>query len=385
MKKVLKNCRIVSPGIDIPKGCIEIESDRIIAVSTDVSKKYTSDCKVYNLNHRLAIPGFIDMHTHGAGGYDSTDGTKESIEKIAELKLKEGVTTFCPTTLTLSKEKLIKTALAVEKYKNNGKFAKVAGIHLEGPYLSLGNIGAQNPNFVRKPDLNEVLEINDISKVAIVTLAIEVEGGVELVKALNDRSIVTSCGHSCATYAQFLNAKTFGLKHLTHFCNQMTKLHHREIGLVGAGLLDNDVLIEVICDKIHLSPEMIQLIVKTKGVDKFALITDSIAASWLQDGDYDLGGLPVTVKNSVATLSDKGNLAGSTLRYNIALRNIQEITNQPLSELIKTTSYNQSRSLGMHDLGKIKESYKADITVLNEKFEPEMVFVNGELKYRAGS
>ena len=383
MKRVLKNCRIISPGIDIAKGCIEIESDRIVSVSSDVNKKYQNDSKIYELNHRLAVPGFIDIHTHGAGGYDSTDGTKESIEKIAELKLKEGVTTFCPTTLTLPKESLLKTAQAVEKYKSNLKFAKIAGIHLEGPYLSLGNIGAQNPEFVRTPDLNEILEINDVSKIAIVTLAIEVKGGVKLVKALNDRSIVTSCGHSCATYEQFLNAKTFGLKHLTHFCNQMTKLHHREIGLVGAGLLDNDVMIEVICDKVHLSPEMIQLIVKTKNINKLALITDSIAASWLQDGEYDLGGLPVTVENSIATLSGKDNLAGSTLRYNIALRNIYEITNLPLSELIRTTSYNQARSFGMHDLGKIKESYKADITVLNERFEPEMVFVNGELKYRA--
>ena len=379
MKTILKNCRIVSPDLDIKKGCIEISDDFISSVEPYNNEEFKVDAEIIDLRRKIAVPGFIDIHNHGAGGADAVDGTVTSIEKIAGLKLAEGVTTFCPTTLTVPKKQLFKTAHAVEEYKKNRKFAKIGGIHLEGPFLSLGNIGAQNPSYVRKPDLNEILEIDAISKVTVVTLAVELEGGVELVKALYDRSIVPSCGHSCATYDEYLHAKKFGLMHLTHFCNQMTKLHHREIGLVGAGLLDDDISIELICDKVHLKPEMLQLIFKTKSIDKIILITDSISASWLQDGDYKLGGLDVTVKNSIATLKGKDNLAGSTLHYNIGLRNIAEVTGLPLKELIKTTSYNQAQSLGLHDLGKIKKGYKADITILNENFKPEMVFVDGKM------
>ncbi|MCF7790840.1 MAG: N-acetylglucosamine-6-phosphate deacetylase [Victivallales bacterium] len=383
MKIILTNCRIISPGLDIKNGTIEIVDDKIVEATFSTGIEFEEDCRVYDLDGKTAVPGFIDIHTHGAGGYDSSSCTGEGIEKISELKIREGVTTFCPTFLTIPNNQMKKSAEAVEKYKTNRKFAKVCGIHLEGPYLSLSNIGAQNPNFVRPPDLNEVLEIDKITKVKIVTLAPEIPGGVELIQELKKRDIVPSCGHSAAVYSDFLKAKGYGLKHLTHFCNQMTKLHHREIGLVGAGLLDDDVIIEVICDKIHLISDMIQLALKSRTADKIVLITDSMAASWLDDGEYDLGGLPVTVKNSVATLTEKGNLAGSTLKYNAALKNITEISDIPLSELIKMTGLNQAVSLGLENVGRLEKGYKADITVLNKNFEPEMVFVEGELKLEA--
>ena len=246
--------------------------------------------------------------------------------------------------------------------------------------MSLGNIGAQNPDFVRKPDINEVIEINNICKVSVVTLAIEIEGAFSVAEKLTEMGIVVSCGHSCATYDEFLRGKEYGLKHLTHFCNQMTKLHHREIGLVGAGLLDEDVLIEVICDKIHLKPEMLRLIFKTKKHEKIALITDSMSASWLEDGNYSLGGLDVKVENSVARLVKNGAIAGSTLKYYLGLKNIYEVTGLPLEEVIQTTSYNQAQSLGLSRLGKIEENFIADLVILDDNLMPVNVFINGQQK-----
>jgi N-acetylglucosamine-6-phosphate deacetylase len=378
MSTLIKNCKIISPDREIQNACIEIENDYIKATYPD-SGNIPNSLNCIDAKGKMAVPGFIDIHTHGAKGYDTTFAkTGKDIANIAETKLNEGVTSFCPTTLTAPKEQLFRAANAVAEYKKDEVFSKIAGLHLEGPFLSLGNIGAQNPKFVRKPDINEIKQINDIAHVAIVSLAVEVEGGVKLVEELNKMGITSSCGHSCATYNEFLKAKEHGLKHLTHFCNQMTKLHHREIGLVGAGLLDDDVLIEVICDKIHLNPEMLQLTFKSKNINKIALITDSTSASWLQDGDYNLGGLDVKVENSVARLVKNGAIAGSTLKYYSGFKNIVETTEKPLPELIKTTSYNQAKSLGLERLGKIEENYIADIVILDDNFTPVHVFVNGQ-------
>ena len=378
MNTIIKNCKIVSPDKEMQSACIEIENNYIKAIYPN-SKNIPQSKNCIDAKGKIAVPGFIDIHTHGAKGYDTTIAkTGKDIANIAKAKLDEGVTTFCPTTLTASKKQLLKAAHAVAEYKNNEKYSKVAGLHLEGPFLSLGNIGAQNPKFVRKPDINEIKEINNITNVAIVSLAVEIDGGMGLLEELDKMKIVSSCGHSCATYNEFLKAKGYGLKHLTHFCNQMTKLHHREIGLVGAGLLDNDVLIEVICDKIHLNPEMLQLVFKAKNINKIALITDSTSASWLQDGDYNLGGLDVKVENSVARLVKNGAIAGSTLKYCCGFKNISEVTKKPLQELVKTTSYNQAKSLGLDRLGKIEENYIADIVILDDNFTPVHVFVNGQ-------
>ena len=160
----------------------------------------------------------------------------------------------------------------------------------------------------------------------------------------------------------------------------MTPLHHRDIGLVGAGLLHDEVFIELICDKVHISPDMIKLIFKIKGPEKVMLITDAMCAAGLKDGEYNLGGLPVIVNDGAARLASNGALAGSTLLFYKGLKNIYEITGMPLKELIKTTSWNQARSLGLDNLGKIEPGFYADILILNDDFSPEKVFVDGEIR-----
>jgi N-acetylglucosamine-6-phosphate deacetylase len=368
---------LVSPGIEKKDAVIEIQDDTIIAIH-DIAPVLPSADWVYDAKGAYVVPGFIDIHTHGALGYDVTD-TEEpcAIEKIAQAKLAEGCTQFCPTTLTLPEDQLAASLRNVAKYDN--RYCKVCGIHLEGPYLNCNCLGAQNPAYVRTPDIEEVKRLSAISRVTQVSYAVELDHGVVFGKQLSQQGIVASCGHSKATYAQFFQGYQQGLKHLTHFCNQMSPLHHRDIGMVGAGFLLPDVKIEVICDKVHICPEMIELVFEKKPIESILLITDSMRSSHLPDGPSSIGGLDVIVKNGEARLASNGALAGSMLRMNVALKNVYEVTERPLCEIIQTTSYNQAVELGIGDkYGRVEAGYKADLTVLDTKtFDVRTVFKDG--------
>lgn len=377
MKTLIKNAHLISPGLDISGAAIEIDGTRIQSVYREGQPLPPADRQM-DVQGQMVLPGFIDMHTHGAMGFDFCDGTLEAVEAITQAKLREGVTTVLPTTLTVSAGQLKKTAAAVAEYARNPRFAKTPGLHLEGPFISPKQLGGQNPACVRPPDINEVRELNAVMPVRIVSLAIDVDGALELIRELNAMGIIPSAAHTGATHEQFKAAKAAGLKHFTHFCNQMSALHHREIGLVGSGLMDNDILLELICDKIHLCPDMIELIFKIKQADRLALVTDSMSASWMPDGFYKLDVLDVEVKNSIARLVSNGALAGSTLRLSRALKNVHEVTGLPLSTLVKTTSWNQAQSLGLEGLGKIEPGFAADLVVLDSGFVPVEVFVDGQ-------
>lgn len=380
MKTLVTNARIISPGIDIAGGSVLIDGKTIVAV-LQPGESAEADT-VIDAGGNMLMPGFIDIHSHGAGGCDTCDCKVESIRVIADCKMKEGVTTWLPTTLTLGTKTLMDVASAVKDYAASPNGAKTPGLHLEGPYINPKQCGAQNPAFVRPADIEEVMSINDIYPVLYISLAPEMPGAVEFIAQASAAGITCSAGHSAASYADFKRAKAAGLKHLTHFCNQMSPQHHREIGLVGSGMLDKDIKIEIICDTIHLCKDMLNLTFTNKDISQMVMITDSLACSWMPDGPGQLGGLPIMVKDGVARL-ESGNLAGSTLRYAHGLRNVWQITGKPLSELVKATSYNQAQSLGLHDLGKIAPGFTADLVLLDENFNAIKTIINGELRYEA--
>lgn len=380
MKTLITNAHIISPGIDIVGGSVLIEGKRIIAVLTP-GETAEAD-KVIDAGGNMLMPGFIDIHSHGAGGCDTCDCKVESIRTIADCKMKEGVTTWLPTTLTLGTNTLADVCRCVKEYAESPNGSKTPGVHLEGPYINPRQCGAQNPAFVREADYEEVSMLNDIYPVKLISMAPEMPGAVDFIAKASAAGITCSAGHSAAGYADFMKAKAAGLKHLTHFCNQMSPQHHREIGLVGAGMLDQDILIEVICDKIHLCADMLKLTFQNKDISQMIMVTDSLACSWMPDGPGQLGGLPIIVKGGVARL-ESGNLAGSTLRYAKGLRNVQELTGKPLSELVKATSWNQARSLGLHDLGKIEPGYTADLVLLDGEYDVLKTIIDGEVKYEA--
>ncbi len=380
MKTLITNAHIISPGIDIPQGAVLIEGNRITGVYHQADAP-TAD-KVVDAGGQMLLPGFVDIHSHGAGGCDTCDGSVESIRTIADCKMKEGVTTWLPTTLTLATNTLADVCKNVKAYAAAPNGSKTPGIHLEGPYINPKQCGAQNPAFVRPADYEEVAMLAEIYPVHLITLAPETPGCLDFIAKAEAAGITCSAGHSAASFGDFNKAKAAGLRHLTHFCNQMSAQHHREIGLVGAGMVDPDVKIELICDKIHLCPDMLKLTFENKNIDQLVMVTDSLACSWMPDGPGSLGGLPIIVSGGVARL-ESGNLAGSTLRYAHGLRNVQEITGLPMSELVRCSSYNQAQSLSYTDLGKIAPGYVADMVLLDEKFDTLQTWIDGELRYEA--
>ncbi|MBR5212927.1 MAG: N-acetylglucosamine-6-phosphate deacetylase [Akkermansia sp.] len=380
MKTLITNAHIISPGIDIVGGSVLIDGSKIAAVLTP-GETAEAD-KVIDACGNMLMPGFIDIHSHGAGGCDTCDCKVESIRTIADCKMKEGVTTWLPTTLTLGTKTLMDVCEVVKEYAAAPNGSKTPGVHLEGPYINPKQCGAQNPAFVRPADYEEVEMLNNIYPVLLISMAPEMPGAIDFIAKASAAGITCSAGHSAASYADFKKAKAAGLKHLTHFCNQMSPQHHREIGLVGSGMLDKDVKIEIICDKIHLCEDMLKLTFTNKDISQMIMITDSLACSWMPDGPGSLGGLPIIVKGGVARL-ESGNLAGSTLRYAKGLKNVQELTGKPLSELVKATSWNQAQSLGLYDLGKVAPGYTADLVLLDAEYDVVKTIIDGEVRYEA--
>ena len=334
----------------------------------------------------LVLPGFIDEHIHGAGGADTMDGTGSALSVMASALAKEGTTSFLATTMTQSKENILRALGAVKEYRSaqHKKGARLAGVHLEGPFIAEAHKGAQPAEYIAKPEV-EIFEAYNLASgncIKIVTLAPEKEGAAELVKYLTARGVIASIGHTSAKYADIEKAVHSGATHVTHTFNAQSPLHHREIGTVGSALLMDELICELIADTIHVSVPAMKLLVRSKG-EKVILITDAIRAKGLGDGESELGGQKVYVKNGEARLED-GTLAGSVLRMNIALKNIVEKVGVPLESAIKFATENPAHALGIYrETGSIEVGKRADFAVLDKEFNVLMTVRDGEVIYRA--
>lgn len=385
MALLLKGARVVTPGKDLGVTTLRLEDGLVAGIGADAGSAAADT--VLDAEGLTALPGFVDIHTHGRSGYDYSDATDEAFDVMGRDRLTDGVTGFLATGLTLPEENLAEMCRCAARYAEKGDGATCLGVHLEGPFFNPACAGAQNPDYLKKPDIALVDRLNAIFPVRKVSLAPELEGSVEFIRALVSRGIVASGGHSSADYDCFRAAYAAGMTHGTHFCNVVTPLHHLRPGFVGGGLLAKDFFIEMICDGVHLSDPMIEILVRMKGADRTMVITDSIRAGGLSDGEFSLGGLPVVVAGGCARLkTDDGSVgavAGSTSVYSACFRRYARVSGLPLEEAVKAAGYNQLRSLGIADRGEIAPGQVADIVLVDAELEPRKTIVSGRVAWES--
>jgi N-acetylglucosamine-6-phosphate deacetylase len=330
------------------------------------------------------VPGFIDVHLHGLNGFDVMDGTQAALQAIAQSLAAEGTTSFLATTMTARQADIEQVLSAVNDFMKAPLVgAKVLGVHLEGPFLSIKKVGAQRADLLLELDSDLIKKWQAISGDAIklITLAPELKNSFEFIEYLTKHNIVASIGHTNATFAEAMAAIDAGCTHVTHLFNAMSGIHQREPGVVTAALLSEKVSTELIVDNAHLHPAIVRLISKMKGLDKIILVTDAMRAKCLPDGRYDLGGQQVDVKKGVAKLSD-GTLAGSTLNLISAIKNMREFTDYEWIDVFRFASENPAKMLGIFDRkGSLAVGKDADFVVLDEKMDVVMTVCEGMTVY----
>ncbi|AEB75326.1 N-acetylglucosamine-6-phosphate deacetylase [Clostridium botulinum] len=327
-------------------------------------------------------PGFIDIHIHGSGGKDVMDGDFNSLQTISKVIASKGTTSFLPTTMTMSKEKIYNSLTCIKSCMNkNLGGAKILGAHMEGPFINYKYKGAQNPDFILKPNFNFIKPFKDIIK--IITLAPEEDKNFNFIKKIvNSTDIILSIGHSNATYEETIEAINLGIHHVTHTFNGMPPFHHRTPGIIGALFNCNNIKCEIIADTIHVHKGALKMLVNLKGKDNVILITDSMEAGCMHDGTWKLGGQKVIVKQNSARL-ESGSLAGSVLTLNTAIKNILDNTNLTLNEAVNLATLNPAKELKISNTkGSIDLNKDADLVIFNKNLDIKCTIVEGNIVFK---
>ncbi len=375
---LLKNAKIFDEKFNIVDADIRIEGEYIKEISSDIKDAE----EVFNLNKCMVLPGFIDIHTHGCAGFDTCDASEEALMKISENMARNGVTSYCATSMTLSENKLAEIFSCVKKCSEKGlPGAYIQGINMEGPFINIEKKGAQNGEYVQKPDFDMLMRLHEISgnMIKLVDIAPEcLDENSDFIEKANEYMSV-SLAHTNASYEQAMKAFEAGASQVTHLYNAMTGLSHRNPGVVGACFNSKDAMAEIICDGIHIHPAALRIAFKLLGEDRSIIISDSLSATDCPNGEYELGEQKIIVKDSLATLED-GTIAGSTTNLLQELKNVISY-GVPLKQAVKSVSINPAKQLRVDKItGSIKEGKLADIVVLDKDMNLLMVVVKGEIK-----
>ena len=333
------------------------------------------DDEIIETDATYVIPGFVDVHSHGGYGKDSMDASADEIDwMVRQMAAKEGITTYFCTTMTQTYDNIEKAMVQIKEAAEKNPI--IQGIHLEGPFISVNYKGAQDASYIKKPDEKALAHWNELSgnRIRVVTYAPE-EATEEFENWCLSNRIVPSAGHSDAIYDQLVASRAC---HVTHLYNAQRGLKHREPGVTGYGLLTDGVNTELICDGIHIRPQMIALAHKVKGSDGIELITDSMRAKGMPEGKSELGGQVVYVKDGTARLED-GTIAGSVLTYIKAFQNIIKFTGVSIEDAVKMSSGNQAKEFGLTQKGAIKTGKDADFVLLDEELELKGTISFGEM------
>jgi N-acetylglucosamine-6-phosphate deacetylase len=359
-----------------------IEGGRILAVGPGLAAAAAGE-RIEAEGHIVA-PGLVDIHVHGSAGHDTMDATREAIEGMARYFASRGVTAFCPTTMTVPAEEIMASVRAVHECQQHPvEGAQPLGVHLEGPYIDAAKKGAQPPQHVRTAGDLDYRGFFSLGNIRLVSLAPEFEENRELITFARARGVAVAVGHSSASYEQVVEAVKLGVSQSTHTFNQMEGIHHRKPGTVGAALMLDEIYAQFIADGVHLHPAIVKMIVHLKGPDRAVLITDAIRGAGMPDGEYELGGQPITVKEGAVRLAD-GALAGSCLTMDQGVRNIAAFTGRPLAECLRMATLTPARAIGVaHRKGSIEPGKDADIVILTPDLEVAATVAMGRVVYRA--
>lgn len=389
-----EKARCIFSGLQILTGekwetgkALVVEDNKIKALIPSDMIEHHLPARRYEFSHGCFLcPGFIDLHVHGANGADVMDASAQALRIISHALASEGVTSYLATTMTAGDERIEAAlkAIASEMATNNDIGAAILGAHLEGPFIAKSKAGAQLADETQVPDIDLINHWQKLSNASIklVTLAPELPEAIDFIKDLRQLNIVASVGHTNATFEETDAAIAAGCTQATHLFNAMSGIHQRQPGASGALLLSDKVTAELIVDRFHLHPGMVELALKVKGKDKLLLVTDAIRAKCLGDGQYELGGQTVDVQKGKATLAD-GTLAGSTLRMPQAIKNMIKYTNCSLVDAIAMATATPARVLGLNQQkGSIEVGKDADLVVLNDKLDVMVTMRNGKEIFR---
>lgn len=362
---IIKNASVYTEDGHFVSKDILIQQDHFV----DSEEKVT-DKAVIDGTGCVAIPGLTDIHFHGCVGYDFCDGTREAIDSIAAYQASVGVTNMVPATMALDREALLhicRTAKAYEEQGVHEKKARLLGINMEGPFVAPSKKGAQNADYIREPDMAMYDQLNQASgnMVKLLDIAPELPGAMELIEKRHE-NVVISLAHTAADYDTAVEAFKKGASHVTHLYNAMNPYTHRAPGVVGAAADTPGVEVELICDGVHIHPAAVRTTFKIFGDDRIILISDSMMATGLEDGDYSLGGQAVKVAGNRATLAD-GTIAGSVTNLMDCLRTLVLQMGIPLESAVKCGAVNPAKSVGIYDkYGSISPNKKADVVLLKK-------------------
>jgi N-acetylglucosamine-6-phosphate deacetylase len=393
---LLRNARIVLPEQVAVASSLLIEDGRIARIFESETDQLPAVETVFDLDGLTLFPGFIDIHIHGAAGVDAMAATTEDLARVSEFLARNGVTAWMPTLVPASaaeyehsiraiEEAVAQTSVCDEYAAEDHRLksvprARVIGVHYEGPFVNSEQCGALHREHFRTfnsvADLDSLPTIKHENAIHLITVAPEIDGGIDLIKELRRRGWIVSIGHTRATVDVLDQALQAGARHMTHFMNAMTPLHHRAPGPVGWGLIHDDVTCDLIADGVHLDRGVLKLILRSKTAERISLISDAVAPTGLGDGEYQIWGETIRVEN-LRTQNARGSIAGSVITMLDAVRMMLSLGVSEL-EAARMASTNPARLLGIDDVcGSIQEGKRADLVALDRDGAVQMTFVGG--------